>query len=50
MGTANKTANGTDQLSYNAVRKRKTNNIDVAKIDMVLLPALISSRDKPENS
>jgi hypothetical protein len=32
MGTANKTENGTDQLSYNAARNKKTNVIENIKM------------------
>ena len=50
IGTASKTANGTDQLSYKAERNKKTNNKDNPKIAKVLLPAFISSLLNPENS
>ena len=32
IGTANNTENGTDQLSYNAARNRKTNTMEMAKM------------------
>ena len=39
IGTANKTEKGTDQLSYNAAKKRNTNNSYTAKMSTVSFPA-----------
>jgi len=52
MGTASNTGRkGNEQLSDKADRNRNTEyTIDTPKMMMVLLPALISSRLRPENS